>query len=73
MILSMDRIAELSVRPGANTIAVENFLISMDGLTPGEAMANLEQDVRAYKWNTATGRAIQQGIAEAHDETVVHL
>ena len=33
--------------------------------TQAEALANLELDAVSYGWNTATGRAIQQGIMEA--------
>jgi tRNA(Ile2) C34 agmatinyltransferase TiaS len=39
--------------------------LDSNGLTREEALANLEQDTKAYRWNAATGRAIQQGIMEA--------
>jgi len=65
MKLSLDRAAELSSRPGVDTDAAFNFLATLDGLTQGQALANLELDAVAYGWNAATGRAIQQGIMEA--------
>ncbi len=45
--------------------ALCNFLGSMYGLSQAEALANLALDVRAYRWNTATARAIQLGIMVA--------
>ena len=68
MILAADRIEELASREGVNRTAVENFLGTLGDLSRDDARANLEQDVKAYRWNTATGRAIQQGIEEAKDE-----
>jgi hypothetical protein len=65
MNLSAARIADLASREGVDLAAVENFLGTLDGLTQSEALANLELDAVAYGWNTATGRAIQQGIMEA--------
>jgi len=65
MRLCYDRICALSVREHVDRTAVENFLSSLDGLTQSEALANLEIDASAYRWNSATGRAIQQGIMEA--------
>ena len=67
MYLSFDRISELSTREGVKRDAVENFLGSLSGLTREEALANLEQDTKLYRWSTATGRAIQQGIMEAKE------
>jgi len=65
MKLSADRIADLSSREGVDADAVVNFLGTLDGLTQTQALANLELDTMAYRWNTPTGRAIQQGIMEA--------
>jgi len=65
MKLPAARIAALSSREGADRTTVENFLGTLDGLTQAEALANLELDAVSYGWNTATGRAIQQGIMEA--------
>ncbi len=67
MKLATVRIEELASRPGVKRDAVENFLGTLGELTREEALANLELDVRSYCWNTATGRAIQQGIMEAVD------
>jgi hypothetical protein len=44
---------------------VANFLCSLGGLTQAEALANLALDARAYRWNTATCRAIRLGIMRA--------
>ncbi len=68
MKLAAERIKELASREGVKRIAVENFLGTLGGLSRDEARANLEQDTKAYRWNTATGRAIQQGIEEAVPE-----
>lgn len=65
--LTPKKIEELASRSGVNRVAVENFLWSAidAGFTQGEALANLELDTRSYRWNAATGRAIQQGIMMA--------
>lgn len=63
--LPLSRVVELSQRDGVDEEAAANFLATMDGLTQSEALANLERDALLYGWNTATGRAIQQGIMEA--------
>lgn len=68
MKLPQARIEELASREGVKRIAVENFLGTLGGLTRDEALANLEQDTKDYRWNAATGRAIQQGIMEAEVE-----
>lgn len=46
------------------TIAVENFLGSLGGMTRDDANANLEMDARMYKWNAATVKAIRTGIVK---------
>ncbi len=68
MKLAFDKIETLASMSGVKRVAVENFLMSMDGLTRDEARANLEQDTVVFRWNTATGRAIQQGIEMADVE-----
>ena len=45
----------------ARRIAVENFLATM-GDRRDVAIANLRHNTQSYKWNTATVRAIAQGI-----------
>jgi hypothetical protein len=65
MKLSAARITDLASRESVDVAAVENFLSSLAGLTQTEALANLELDAASYGWNTATGRAVQQGIMEA--------
>jgi hypothetical protein len=63
--LPFERIEALASMDGVDRRAVENFLLSLPGLTQAEALANLEHDTRMYGWGTATGRAIQQGVMEA--------
>jgi hypothetical protein len=62
MKLNFARIEALASLPGVQRTAVENFLMTLEDLTQEEALANLELDVILYRWNTETGRAIQQGI-----------
>lgn len=54
----------VSCNPKAKKIAVENFLATM-GDDKFDAMSNLGYDAKSYKWNTATVRAIAQGIKMA--------
>lgn len=49
-------------RTGIKTVAVENFLGTLDGLTYQEAMMNLAQDAKSYGWNAETVAAIRAGI-----------
>lgn len=63
--LPFERIEALASMEGVDRRSVENFLLSLPGLTQAEALANLEHDTLLYGWDTATGRAIQQGIMEA--------
>ena len=42
--------------------AVFNFLSTCDGMSYGDAMANLEMDAKLYKWNAHTQKAIREGI-----------
>lgn len=60
--LTDEQIEELANREGVRKIAVENFLTSLGGLTKGEALANLKMDAKLYKWNSATQKAIRDGI-----------
>lgn len=64
MPLPVARIMELSSWEGAKTIAVENFLSTLSGMTQDEAIGNLVLDAKSYRWNTITVRAIEQGIRE---------
>jgi hypothetical protein len=59
--LSNFEIEQFASRKGVRRIAVENFLSSM-GDNAMYAGMNLSQDSRLYKWNTATIRAIREGI-----------
>jgi hypothetical protein len=63
--VSPAKIASLAFRKGVKSVAVENFLGSIDGLTRSEAFANLNADARSYGWNAATVRAISDGILGA--------
>ena len=62
--LTSSQITSLASMPDVKRLAVENFLFSMPkDLTYQEQKLN---DVRAYKWNRATAKAIYQGIALAY-------
>lgn len=63
--LTIKQIEELASRPGVKRIAVENFLDTLQGMTQGNAIDNLNLDMRSYGWNAATVRAIRQGILAA--------
>jgi hypothetical protein len=58
------RIQELASPEGVRKVAVENFLGTLGGMTEAEAMGNLVQDAKSYRWTTLTVRAIQAGIRE---------
>ena len=65
--LSKEEIEKLATRKGVKSIAVYNFLGSLEGLSKMDALANLSfalyvLDARLYKWNAATVKAIQDGI-----------
>lgn len=64
MVLNFKRIEELASKKKVRRIAVENFLMSLEGLTQRDAMANLSMDARLYKWNAPTQAAIRTGINE---------
>jgi hypothetical protein len=63
--LTNDEIEKLSSRKGVKKIAVENFLSSLDDLSVSDAYSNLRLDTRMYKWNSATVKAINDGIKKA--------
>jgi hypothetical protein len=66
--LTNEQLEKLASRKNVKRIAVENFLSSLqlDGRGPygdrGNAEANLSSDAQAYGWNSATVRAIRDGI-----------
>jgi hypothetical protein len=62
-------IEKLASRKNVRRIAVENFLGSVHygDTTPREAYHNLQADARSYGWNTATKRAIEDGIELASE------
>lgn len=62
--LSLVEIKKFASRKGVRRIAVENFLMSM-GSNYMNANLNLEIDVRLYKWNKRTIKAINDGISLA--------
>ncbi len=62
MKLTNEQIEQLASRTGAKRIAVENFLMSLYGVTKDEALGNLSLDARSYKWNAQTVKAIRNGI-----------
>jgi hypothetical protein len=56
-------------QPGAKSIAVENFLSTLDLTFPLFAhRRNMNADAREYGWNTGTIRAITAGLALAYSE-----
>jgi hypothetical protein len=63
--LTFNRIHELANQDGVRTVAIENFLGTLGGMTEDEAMGNLVQDAKAFRWDTLTIRVIQQGIRES--------
>lgn len=62
--LTFERISELAKGEGVKTVAVENFLTSLDGLSYQEAVGNCELDARSYGWNHETQAAIRIGLCE---------
>jgi uncharacterized NAD-dependent epimerase/dehydratase family protein len=71
MPLTQDRINELAAKPSVRAIAVKNFLGSLGTQSKRVALANLEQDARAYGWNARTIAAIRTGIVESFRERLV--
>jgi hypothetical protein len=55
-------IEKFAGRGGVKRVAVENFLSSLAGSTRAEALGNLRQDARDYRWNAPTTAAISDGI-----------
>lgn len=55
-------IEKFAGREGVKRRAVENFLCSLSGGTKSEALGNLRQDARDYRWNAPTQKAISEGI-----------
>ena len=69
--LTSSQIETFASMSDAKRIAVENFLFSMPtDLTYQEQIQNCANDVRAYKWNRATAKAIYQGIALAYSKNL---
>lgn len=62
--LTPDRIQQLSGRTGVRKLAVQNFLMTLRGMTEGQALLNLKQDATSYRWDSITQKAIREGIAE---------
>jgi hypothetical protein len=62
--ITEDQIKRLASRKGVKAIAVENFLGSIDcNADASTAFGNAAIDAKLYKWNAATVRAINDGIA----------
>jgi hypothetical protein len=63
-------IKQLSTRKGVRGIAVENFLGTLHvNDSKNDALLNLEQDSRLYRWKPETVQAIRAGI-DAAEESV---
>lgn len=63
--LSGDQIEKFASRKGVKRIPVENFLASLNGSSVSDALMNVRNDARSYKWNAATEKAIRDGITLA--------
>ncbi len=62
--LTAEIIQKLPTRKDVKTIAVQNFLGSLDGMSKSDAFMNLQMDAKSYRWNAATQKAIRDGIAK---------
>lgn len=63
MAIPYKEIMKLALTPGAKSIAVENFLTSIDRTMPVFFhLQNLAADARSYRWNAATVTAIKAGL-----------
>lgn len=66
--LTPEQLETFASRKNVNRTAVENFLASLnlEERLPygarGNADVNLTNDARAYKWNSATVKAIRDGL-----------
>lgn len=61
--LDINEIRRLASKPGVKKIAVENFLISVSANeNEWTAIQNLYLDAGLYRWNSATQKAIKEGI-----------
>jgi len=64
--LSIQAIKKLASRKEVRRIAVENFLMTVhNNESKQQALMNLKWDAERYRWNTATIRAIEDGIDQA--------
>lgn len=62
--ITADRINQLANLAKVKKIAVENFLGTLGGMSKDDALNNLTQDARDYRWNAPTVNAIRKGILE---------
>lgn len=62
--LNVKRILELAGRPNVRKTAVQNFLGTLGEMNRNEALANLNQDARSYRWDAQTVSTIREGISE---------
>ena len=60
--LTSIQIEKFASAKDANKKAVENFLITLNGSTMQDALANLDSDAKSYKWKAPTKNAIRKGI-----------
>jgi len=64
--LTMKEIKNLASRPFVDSLAVENFLMTVHhNGTAGIAFLNLVRDANVYKWDEGTVNAIIDGIMTA--------
>jgi len=65
-LLQIEDIKTLASRKEVRRIAVENFLMTVHhNESKQQALMNLKWDAERYRWNTATIRAIEDGIDQA--------
>jgi len=70
--MKVEEIEKLASGKGIKKIAVENFLMSLDGLTEYQAVKNLELDKKLYSWNAAIVRAIRKGMGKHFKQSMKH-
>ena len=71
--LTKPEIDTLASRAKVKATAVKNFLGTLDGVTEGQAYANLREDARSYQWNAPTVAAITTGIRAAAGKATIKV
>lgn len=63
--LSEGEIIKLATRRGGKEDTVQNFLMSLNGLSSGQAYKLLSDNRKAFRWNLPTTQACADGILQA--------